>query len=103
VKAGDVTIVTTNVHREVTENKMYIERTVEIEVDIEDFDVVDILEHARSIVWASKECDKADIERFKQDIDFYNTDKIIGSVHSMGREYFEALYQEMTISWQNLT
>lgn len=98
-----MTIVITNAHREVTENNMYIERTVEFEVDIEDFDTVDILEQARSIIWASKECDKADIERFKQDIDFYDIERIVSSVHSMDREFFEALYEEMTNSWQNLT
>jgi hypothetical protein len=90
-------------HKEATESNMYIERTVEFEVDIGDFDTVDILEQARSIIWVSKECDKADIERFKRDIDFHSIDWLIDSVHSMDREFFEALYKEMTNSWQNLT
>ena len=55
---------------------MYFERTAEFNVDIEDFDASDILEQARSIIWSSKECDKADIERFKQDIDFYSLDHV---------------------------
>ena len=82
---------------------MYFERTVEFNVDIEDFDVCDILEQARSIIWSSKECDKADIERFKQDIDFYSLDHVQDGIYAMDRDKFEELYEIIINDYKYLT
>lgn len=80
---------------------MYIEKTIEIDVDLEDFEYSELCEYV--VAGANVEANKFWIDRLKEDLDFHSIDWIIGSVHSMDREYFEALYEEMTKSWQNLT
>ena len=82
---------------------MYVEQTVGFNIDISDFDVSDILEQARSIIWSSQECDKADIERFKQDIDFYSLNHVADGIYAMDRDKFEELYEIIINDYKYLT
>jgi hypothetical protein len=80
---------------------MYIEKTIEIDVDLDDFEYSELCEYV--LAGANKEENKFWIDRLKEDLDFHSIDWVIGSVHSMDRDKFEELYEIIINDYKYIT
>lgn len=78
---------------------MYIEKCIEVEVDLNDFDFEDICEFVLDKAINPTAYEAHYLERIKDHFTKFNKDLI----YQMERDEFEELFEIMKDSWQNLT